>query len=101
MKQLKACIFDLDGVLVDTAVYHFKAWKKLAGTLGVDFTVQQNELLKGVSRMDSLQRILGWGGLSLPPARMEELATLKNNWYIDMLGNMSAADVFGVAACRF
>lgn len=99
MEQLKACIFDLDGVLVDTAVHHFKSWRKLAGTLGIDFTVQQNELLKGVSRMESLKLILGWGGLSLPRSRMEELADMKNSWYIDMLNDMSASDILpGVVA---
>jgi len=53
LKNVKAVIFDLDGVLVDTAVYHFKAWKKLAHQLGFDFTEQENEQLKGVSRVQS------------------------------------------------
>ena len=56
-----ACIFDLDGVLVDTAIYHYEAWKRLANTLGFDFTHAQNEQLKGISRMDSLDLVLGWG----------------------------------------
>ena len=54
----KAIIFDLDGVIVDTAKFHFLAWKKLANDLGFDFTKEQNEELKGVSRVDSLKKIL-------------------------------------------
>jgi beta-phosphoglucomutase len=73
MNTIKACIFDLDGVIVDTAVYHYKAWKRLANSLGFDFTEHQNEQLKGVSRVRSLQLILGWGVLpKLKPSR--------NNW---------------------
>ena len=49
MKKIAACLFDLDGVLVDTARYHYLAWKKLADELGIDFTLEHNELLKGVS----------------------------------------------------
>ncbi|MFT3948227.1 MAG: beta-phosphoglucomutase [Agriterribacter sp.] len=93
MTELRTYIFDLDGVLVDTAFHHFKAWKKLAGTLGIDFTAQQNESLKGISRMESLKLILGWGGLSLPEEKMKELADRKNEWYIDMLSTMSASDI--------
>jgi beta-phosphoglucomutase len=58
-----ACIFDLDGVLVDTAVYHYQAWKQLANSMGFDFTHEQNEQLKGVSRVRSLEKILAWGGV--------------------------------------
>jgi len=58
MNNIKACIFDLDGVIVDTAIYHYKAWKQLANQLGFDFTEAQNEKLKGVSRVRSLQLIL-------------------------------------------
>ncbi len=53
MSNLKACIFDLDGVIVDTAVYHYKAWRRLANQLGFDFTEEQNEELKGISRIES------------------------------------------------
>lgn len=60
--MIKACIFDLDGVIVDTAKYHFIAWRKLANELGFDFTEKENEKLKGVSRMGSLNLILEWGG---------------------------------------
>jgi beta-phosphoglucomutase len=59
-----ACIFDLDGVIVDTARYHFLAWKRLADQLGINFTEEDNERLKGVSRMASLEIILEIGNLN-------------------------------------
>jgi len=62
--MIKACIFDLDGVIVDTAKYHYLAWKRLANELGFDFTESQNERLKGVSRMTSLEILLEIGGLT-------------------------------------
>jgi len=88
-----ACIFDLDGVLVDTAVYHYQAWKKLANSLGFDFSHAQNEQLKGVNRMRSLDKILNWGGISKTDAEKEELAALKNTWYVDMISRMSPDEV--------
>lgn len=92
MKNI-ACIFDLDGVLVDTAVYHYKAWKQLANSLGFDFTHQQNEQLKGVNRMRSLKMILDWGGLRKSAEEMETLASLKNSWYVDMISKMTTNEV--------
>lgn len=88
-----ACIFDLDGVLVDTAVYHYQAWKKLANSLGFDFSHAQNEQLKGVNRQRSLEKILNWGGITKTAAEQEELATLKNSWYVDMISKMSDTEV--------
>nr|WP_199158041.1 beta-phosphoglucomutase [Pedobacter sp. ASV2] len=90
---IKACLFDLDGVLVDTAVYHYKAWKRLANTMGFDFTETQNEQLKGVSRVESLNKILAWGNVTKTDAEKEELATLKNTWYVDMITKMTPAEV--------
>ncbi len=105
MTQIKACIFDLDGVIVDTAVYHYKAWKRLANELGFDFTEEQNEQLKGVSRMRSLQLILGWGGVNKNEAEQTELATRKNNWYVEMISKMKPDEILPGAkefleACR-
>jgi beta-phosphoglucomutase len=88
-----ACIFDLDGVLVDTAVYHYQAWKKLANSMGFDFSHAQNEQLKGVNRMRSLDMILNWGGITKTDAEKEELAGLKNSWYVEMISKMSATEV--------
>src|SRR5471030_1896732 len=93
MSTIKACIFDLDGVIVDTAVYHYKAWKRLANQLGFDFTEAQNEKLKGVSRTRSLQLILQWGGITESAAEQEELATLKNTWYVEMISHMTPAEI--------
>ncbi|OKS87657.1 beta-phosphoglucomutase [Mucilaginibacter polytrichastri] len=105
MTDIKACIFDLDGVIVDTAVYHYKAWKRLANELGFDFTEEQNEQLKGVSRVRSLQLILGWGGVTKTEAEQTELATRKNDWYVDMINQMTPAEILPGAldfleACR-
>ena len=90
---IKACLFDLDGVLVDTAVYHYQAWKRLANTMGFDFTEEQNEQLKGVSRVESLNKILSWGGIEKTEAEKEELATLKNSWYVEMITKMTPEEV--------
>jgi beta-phosphoglucomutase len=91
--QTAACIFDLDGVIVDTARYHFLAWKKLADKLGIDFTEEDNERLKGVSRMASLEIILGIGNLMLNESTKLEYATLKNNWYVDYISKMTSDEI--------
>ena len=106
MNKIKACIFDLDGVIVDTAVYHYKAWKRLANQLGFDFTEHQNEQLKGVSRMRSLELILGWGNVVKTEAEQLELATRKNDWYSEMINQMTPAEILPgarefVQACRY
>lgn len=93
MSKLKACIFDLDGVIVDTAVYHYQAWRRLANQLGFDFTEQQNEELKGISRIESLKIILNWGGVSKTTPEMETLATLKNTWYVEMISTMTPKEI--------
>lgn len=93
MSIVKACIFDLDGVIVDTAVYHYKAWKRLASELGIDFTEHNNEKLKGVSRTRSLQLILQLGGVTKTEAEQQELATRKNTWYVDMINSMTPAEI--------
>jgi len=93
MSTIKACIFDLDGVIVDTAVYHYKAWKRLANQLGFDLTAEDNEKLKGVSRVRSLELILQWGGVSKTAAEQEELATEKNSWYVEMISHMTPDEI--------
>lgn len=93
MSKIKACIFDLDGVIVDTAVYHYKAWRRLANQLGFDFTEEQNEELKGISRIESLKIILNWGAVAKSEAEMQELATLKNTWYVEMITKMTPDEI--------
>jgi len=82
-------IFDLDGVLVDTAKYHYLAWNKVAGRLGFSFTLQDNERLKGVSRMDSLKILLSIGGLSLTDEEMQRIAAEKNGYYLDYISRIT------------
>ena len=88
-----ACIFDLDGVIVDTAKYHFLAWKRLTDQLGIHFTEEDNERLKGVSRMASVDIILELGNLNPDESRKLEYATLKNNWYIDYISKMTPDEI--------
>lgn len=96
---IKACIFDLDGVIVDTAKFHFLAWRRLANELGFDFTEVENEKLKGVSRMGSLELILQWGGIEVDEATKKELADKKNTWYVAYLQDMNESDILeGVQA---
>jgi beta-phosphoglucomutase len=89
----KACIFDLDGVIVDTARYHFMAWKRLADQLNIKFTEKDNERLKGVSRMDSLEIILELGNLRPDRNKKEEFAALKNKWYVEYISRMTPEEI--------
>ncbi|HPH47188.1 MAG TPA: beta-phosphoglucomutase [Chryseolinea sp.] len=92
--MIKACIFDLDGVIVDTANYHYLAWKRLANELGFDLSIDDNEKLKGVSRMHSLEIILNLGGVSLNDHDKEVLANKKNGWFVDYLERMAPDEIF-------
>ncbi len=92
--MIKACIFDLDGVIVDTAKYHFLAWKRLASELGVNLTEHDNEKLKGVSRMQSLQIILDMAKTQLSEAKKNALAERKNDWFVDFIEAMKPDEVF-------
>jgi beta-phosphoglucomutase len=91
---IKGCIFDLDGVIVDTAHYHFLAWKRLADELGYTLTLEENEKLKGVSRMQSLDIILSLAGISLNEEHKEMLARKKNSWFIDYVERMTPGEIF-------
>ncbi|OJZ09804.1 beta-phosphoglucomutase [Sphingobacterium sp. 40-24] len=88
-KTVKAVIFDLDGVLVDTAVYHFQAWHRLAEGLGYSFSLVDNEQLKGVSRIESLELILKWAGTKISDAEKADLLSLKNKWYLELIEQLS------------
>lgn len=97
MPPIKACLFDLDGVLVDTAKYHYLAWKRLANELGFEFTEQDNEKLKGVSRMASLDILLNIGGLTFDDSVKHELATRKNDWYLQSISTMDHSEILSGA----
>jgi len=86
-------IFDLDGVIVDTAKYHFLAWKNLANELGFDFTEKQNELLKGVSRVKSLEILLDIGKISLTEDKKSALMIEKNKEYLAEVHTMTADEI--------
>ena len=79
---MKAFIFDLDGVIVDTAKYHYLAWKRIGKKVGFSLSDAQNESLKGVSRKESLERILGWAGVTLSTEKKEQLLLEKNDDYL-------------------
>ncbi len=86
--KIKACIFDLDGVIVDTAVYHFKAWQNIAQSLGFDFTHDMNEKLKGISRIDSLNMMLDMANIHKSDEEKDELCKVKNTYYLESLNDM-------------
>ena len=94
---MKACIFDLDGVIVDTARYHFLAWKKLAAELGINLTESDNEQLKGIGRIESLEIILSLGGITLPRDKMIQLADRKNTWFVEFIEAMKREEIFSGA----
>jgi beta-phosphoglucomutase len=89
----KGVIFDLDGVIVDTAKFHYLAWRKLANGLGFDITEAQNEELKGVSRVKSLEKILDWGEVSLTEDEFMEQMALKNDNYLSYISTMTPEDI--------
>jgi len=89
----KSFIFDLDGVIVDTAKYHFLAWKNLANELGFDFTERQNEQLKGVSRVRSLDILLKIGNIELSQEEKDRLLLQKNEEYLTYIEKMTADEI--------
>lgn len=92
---VKGFIFDLDGVITDTAEYHYLAWKELADELGITIDYSFNEQLKGISRMDSLDRILAHGNQSdrFTQIKKEELANKKNSNYVELIQKVSKKDL--------
>jgi beta-phosphoglucomutase len=93
MKKRKGFIFDLDGVIVDTAKYHFLAWKKIANELGIDFTLEHNELLKGVSRVRSLDIILELGKVEASQDDKDKWLIQKNEDYLSYLVDMDESEI--------
>ncbi len=93
MKSIEACLFDLDGVLVDTAKYHFIAWQNLASRWNIELTEEENERLKGVGRMDSLIHILKLGDVSLTKKEMENWCGVKNEEYLGLVSEMDKSEL--------
>ncbi len=89
----KAFIFDLDGVIVDTARYHFLAWQKIASDLGIEFTPEHNEELKGVSRVRSLEIILRLGNIQASEENKNKWLTQKNEDYLAYIENMDESEI--------
>ncbi len=90
---MKGAIFDLDGVIVDTAKYHYLAWKELAAELGFDFKESDNERLKGVSRMRSLEILLEVGGIEATEEEKLKMAETKNTRYVEMLQSLNKSEL--------
>lgn len=93
MNLLGACIFDMDGVICDTAKYHFLAWKKLADQLNIPFTEQDNERLKGVSRADSLEILLGLGNVRYEEEDKKRFMEQKNAVYVEYISHMDEKEI--------
>jgi kojibiose phosphorylase len=94
--ELAAVIFDLDGVITDTSEFHYQGWKRLADEIGIPFDREQNEALRGVSRKDSLRRLLQ--GRSVPDDQFQEMMDRKNRYYLELIHTITPADLLpGVA----
>ncbi|MFF2909860.1 beta-phosphoglucomutase [Paenibacillus sp. NPDC057934] len=93
LQNMKGAIFDLDGVIVDTAKYHFLAWAELARELGFEFTEADNERLKGVSRMRSLDILLEIGGLDFPEEEKLAMADKKNRLYVEFITKLDESEL--------
>lgn len=93
LEHMKGAIFDLDGVIVDTAKYHYLAWRSLAADLGFEFTEAHNERLKGVSRMRSLDILLEIGGLEFDEAEKTAMAERKNRRYVDYISRLDDSEL--------
>ncbi len=92
-KRLKAAIFDLDGVLVDTAKYHYQAWKKIADELKIPFDQDKNENLKGLSRKDSLNALLSLGNKTYSEVEKDKFCDQKNTYYLELIKQVSPKDL--------
>ncbi len=93
MSLPKACIFDLDGVIVDTVPAHYIAWKAIADELDIPFNEENNEQLKGVSRTESMRRILAMGGMEKSDAEITTFTDRKNAIYVDIISKMTRDDI--------
>ncbi len=92
--MIKAAIFDLDGVIIDTAHYHYIAWKRLASEFNINLTIEANESLKGVSRVRSLEIILELGNIHVSEEEKEKLASKKNAWFVEYIESIRPEEIF-------
>jgi beta-phosphoglucomutase len=92
--MIRAAIFDLDGVIIDTAHYHYIAWKRLASEFNINLTIEANEALKGVSRSRSLELILEMGNIHLSEEDKEKYAARKNAWFIEYIESIRPEEIF-------
>ena len=100
LRRAEAVIFDLDGVITNTASLHYLAWKRLSDELNIPFSEKQNEAFKGVSRAQCLRLLLGWGGKTVTDEQFGALLTRKNDYYCELLESLSPADILpGVSDC--
>ena len=99
--MIEAIIFDLDGVITDTAKYHYLAWKELGSKIGIEIDEEVNESLKGISRMESLERILAYGNKESEFSSEEKLdmANNKNDYYISLIQNLTPKDILPGIEC--
>ena len=93
LQHMRGAIFDLDGVLVDTAKFHYLAWKRTAAGFGFNFTEKDNEKLKGVSRDRRSRSLLQIGGISCRMTRNRRLAAQKNEWYVDYIRQIDGSEI--------
>ncbi len=91
--KYKACLFDLDGVLVDTAVYHFQAWKILGKHFNFELSHEQNEELKGISRVESLDKILHWAHFQATQDQKGRWLKEKNETYLELISHMNPSEI--------
>ncbi len=91
--DIRALLFDCDGVIVSTEINHFVSWKKIAESLGISLSESDYEFLKGLSRPDLLKKILEIGDKSISPDRFDSLLMLKNNLYFESIQGLTQADL--------
>ena len=92
--SLNACIYDLDGVITDTAKYHYQSWKWVADQLEYNLTEKQNQKLKGIGRKESLDKILKWSGARISEAEKSNLLRKKNQMYLEQIDHMTPEEIF-------
>ena len=93
MSLIKAVLFDLDGVIVDTSNHHFLAWKKLCLKFGHNLTETENEFIKGLSREESLIKIIDFANLSFSEEKFNQYLIKKNSYYLDLINTISPKNI--------